>query len=125
MMGPDASSTSDVPPGQLGLIPRICRELFDVLHAGRFAPKATPPASAAGPPGGAGQPAEVLFTGSKVEAMYIEIYNEQVIDLFAPQSEGWNPEKAKPLRVREHPTSGPYVENLSRAQVTSFPAERA
>ncbi len=43
----------------------------------------------------------------------MEIYCEQVRDLL-------NPKNKKNLRVREHPSIGPYVEDLSKLAVTSF-----
>jgi kinesin family protein 1 len=47
-----------------------------------------------------------------VEVSYIEIYNERVRDLLNPRT--------KHLKVREHPSLGPYVEDLSRLVVKSF-----
>jgi kinesin family protein 1 len=44
---------------------------------------------------------------------YIEIYNEKVRDLLNPKNKG-------NLKVREHPSLGPYVEDLSRLVVNSF-----
>lgn len=49
----------------------------------------------------------------RVEVSYIEIYNEKVRDLLNPKNKG-------NLKVREHPSLGPYVEDLSRLVVTSF-----
>jgi kinesin family protein 1 len=46
-----------------------------------------------------------------VEVSYMEIYNEKVRDLLNPLS------KAS-LRVREHPSLGPYVEDLSKMIVS-------
>ncbi|XP_014862853.1 PREDICTED: uncharacterized protein LOC106930052 isoform X1 [Poecilia mexicana] len=51
-----------------------------------------------------------------MEVSYLEIYNERVQDLLKkrlPYSEGGA------LKVREHPTDGPYVENLSKHVVLS------
>lgn len=47
----------------------------------------------------------------EVKVSYVEIYNEQVLDLF---------EKLRKLKVREHPQTGPYVENLSEFNVNDF-----
>ncbi|KAH8115798.1 kinesin-like protein [Phellopilus nigrolimitatus] len=52
----------------------------------------------------------VKFT---VEVSYIEIYNEKVRDLLNPKNTG-------NLRVREHPSLGPYVEDLSKLVVSSY-----
>ncbi|KAF7723149.1 kinesin-like protein Klp8 [Apophysomyces ossiformis] len=49
----------------------------------------------------------------QVEVSYIEIYNEKVRDLLNPRNKG-------NLKVREHPSLGPYVEDLSRLAVSSF-----
>ncbi|KAI9318181.1 hypothetical protein BX666DRAFT_2026588 [Dichotomocladium elegans] len=49
----------------------------------------------------------------RVEVSYIEIYNEKVRDLLNPKNKG-------NLKVREHPSLGPYVEDLSRLVVNSF-----
>ncbi|KAJ7667510.1 kinesin-like protein [Mycena polygramma] len=48
-----------------------------------------------------------------VEVSYIEIYNEKVRDLLNPKNTG-------NLRVREHPSLGPYVEDLSKLVVGSY-----
>lgn len=48
-----------------------------------------------------------------VEVSYIEIYNEKVRDLLNPKNTG-------NLRVREHPSLGPYVEDLSKLAVASY-----
>jgi kinesin family member 1 len=48
-----------------------------------------------------------------VEVSYIEIYNEKVRDLLNPKNSG-------NLRVREHPSLGPYVEDLSKLVVGSY-----
>ncbi|CAG8500612.1 8584_t:CDS:10 [Ambispora gerdemannii] len=50
----------------------------------------------------------------QVEVSYIEIYNERVRDLLNPKN------KDKNLKVREHPSLGPYVEDLSKLIVKSF-----
>lgn len=49
----------------------------------------------------------------RVEVSYIEIYNEKVRDLLNPKNKG-------NLKVREHPSLGPYVEDLSKLVVSSF-----
>ncbi|KAL0087637.1 hypothetical protein J3Q64DRAFT_1455109 [Phycomyces blakesleeanus] len=73
-----------------GIIPRTCSELFD-----RIVEKTT---------------SSLEF---QVEVSYIEIYNEKVRDLLNPRNKG-------NLKVREHPSTGPYVEDLSRLAVNSF-----
>lgn len=73
-----------------GIIPRTCSELFERISD---------------------LTSEVLKF--QVEVSYIEIYNEKVRDLLNPGNKG-------NLKVREHPTIGPYVEDLSRLVVKSF-----
>ena len=73
-----------------GIIPRTCSELFNRI-----------------------QQNQQLNLTYRVEVSYIEIYNEKVRDLLNPKNKG-------NLKVREHPSLGPYVEDLSRLVVTSF-----
>ncbi|EKM59534.1 uncharacterized protein PHACADRAFT_137422 [Phanerochaete carnosa HHB-10118-sp] len=75
-----------------GIIPLTCSELFDRVEK----KKAADP--------------NVSFT---VEVSYIEIYNEKVRDLLNPKNSG-------NLRVREHPSLGPYVEDLSKLVVSNY-----
>lgn len=74
----------------IGIIPRTCSELFNRIIT-NSQPNLT----------------------YRVEVSYIEIYNEKVRDLLNPKNKG-------NLKVREHPSLGPYVEDLSRLVVTSF-----
>lgn len=73
-----------------GIIPKICRKLFEKICDSD--------------PG-------TMFS---VEVSYFEIYCERVRDLLNPQSQNTS------LRVREHPLLGPYVEDLSKLAVTSY-----
>ncbi|KAI7863227.1 kinesin motor domain-containing protein [Spinellus fusiger] len=73
-----------------GIIPLTCSELFVRITQ-----------------------AESLSASFQVEVSYIEIYNEKVRDLL-------NPSNKSHLKVREHPSLGPYVEDLSRLVVKSF-----
>ncbi|KAF8966416.1 kinesin-like protein [Flammula alnicola] len=75
-----------------GIIPLTCSELFERVKD----KKANDP--------------NINFT---VEVSYIEIYNEKVRDLLNPKNTG-------NLRVREHPSLGPYVEDLSKLVVGSY-----
>jgi kinesin family protein 16B len=52
-------------------------------------------------------------TTYKVEVSYLEIYNERVKDLLKKNS-------SHNLKVREHPSQGPYVEDLSKHLVTEY-----
>ncbi|KAF3698205.1 Kinesin-like protein KIF1C [Channa argus] len=78
-------------PGQEGIIPQLCEELFQRT--------------------GENNDPDVTYS---VEVSYMEIYCERVRDLLNPKSQGT-------LRVREHPILGPYVEDLSKLAVTGFP----
>lgn len=75
-----------------GLIPLTCSKLFD--DADRMM-------------------AEDSELRIRVEVSYIEIYNEKVRDLLNPANKG-------NLKVREHPSMGPYVEDLSKLVVSTF-----
>ncbi|KAF8960295.1 kinesin-like protein Klp8 [Entomortierella lignicola] len=73
-----------------GIIPLSCHELFRRIEANK-----DPTLS------------------YRVEVSYMEIYCERVRDLLNPKNKGH-------LKVREHPSLGPYVEDLSKLMVTSF-----
>src|SRR4051794_27269307 len=73
-----------------GIIPRTCNALFEKIEE-RSEPHLT----------------------YRVEVSYIEIYNEKVRDLLNPKNKG-------NLKVREHPSLGPYVEDLSKLVVNNF-----
>lgn len=77
---------------EIGIIPRICKVMFERIDRIQNDPN-------------------VKCT---VEVSYLEIYNERVRDLLNPASKG-------NLRVREHPSTGPYVEDLAKLAVQSFP----
>ena len=74
-----------------GVIPKICRDMFDRIAELQKDPHLT----------------------CTVEVSYLEIYNERVRDLLNPSTKG-------NLRVREHPSTGPYVEDLAKLVVQSF-----
>ncbi|KAI8336206.1 hypothetical protein BC941DRAFT_58400 [Chlamydoabsidia padenii] len=74
----------------IGIIPRTCSELFNRIDRNT----------------------DTSITYG-AEVSYIEIYNEKVRDLLNPKNKG-------NLKVREHPSTGPYVEDLSRLVVRSF-----
>ncbi|KAI0069239.1 kinesin-domain-containing protein [Artomyces pyxidatus] len=75
-----------------GIIPLTCMELFERVDNKKA------------------MDSNLSFT---VEVSYIEIYNEKVRDLLNPKNTG-------NLRVREHPSLGPYVEDLSKLVVNSY-----
>ncbi|KAK6431248.1 hypothetical protein LTR95_012592 [Oleoguttula sp. CCFEE 5521] len=74
-----------------GVIPRICRDMFERIDAVH----------------------EDKNNAVTVEVSYLEIYNERVRDLLNPSTKG-------NLKVREHPATGPYVEDLAKLVVRSF-----
>ncbi|XP_055083482.1 uncharacterized protein kif16bb [Periophthalmus magnuspinnatus] len=80
--------------GDKGLIPRICEGLFQ-----QIAEKSK---------------SAVSF---HTEVSFLEIYNERVQDLLQKNS---TPTDKGPLKVREHPKEGPYVQNLTRHLVQSY-----
>ena len=77
---------------EAGVIPRICRDMFERIEDIQSDPNLK----------------------CTVEVSYLEIYNERVRDLLNPATKG-------NLRVREHPSTGPYVEDLAKLAVRSFP----
>jgi kinesin family protein 1 len=76
---------------EYGVIPRICKNMFERIED-------------------MGLDKNLTCT---VEVSYLEIYNERVRDLLNPATKG-------NLRVREHPSTGPYVEDLAKLAVRSF-----
>ena len=74
-----------------GIIPRICRNMFERIEIVR----------------------SDKSLKCTVEVSYLEIYNERVRDLLNPTTKG-------NLKVREHPSTGPYVEDLASLVVRSF-----
>ncbi|XP_021510001.1 kinesin-like protein KIF14 [Meriones unguiculatus] len=78
-----------------GIIPRFCEDLF-----AQVAKKQTP---------------EVSY---HLEMSFFEVYNEKIHDLLVCKGE--NGQRKQPLRVREHPVFGPYVEALSMNVVNSY-----
>eukprot|EP00035_Acanthoeca_spectabilis_P010217 m.181040 g.181040 ORF g.181040 m.181040 type:complete len:1325 (-) comp14955_c0_seq1:125-4099(-) len=82
------------PPEQAGLIPRLCRAIFEGVETRAAAD------------------ADLRF---EVNCSYMEIYNERVFDLLDPTGG-----RDKALSVRESKSSGPFVEGLIELAVDSF-----
>uniref|UniRef100_A0AAR2LDL4 Kinesin-like protein KIF14 n=1 Tax=Pygocentrus nattereri TaxID=42514 RepID=A0AAR2LDL4_PYGNA len=80
---------------EAGVIPRFCEELF--LRLSR---------------------ADNQEVTCHLEMSYFEVYNEKIHDLLVVKDE--QNQKKMPLRVREHPVDGPYVEDLSTNVVSSY-----
>ncbi|XP_075384866.1 kinesin-like protein KIF14 [Tenrec ecaudatus] len=78
-----------------GIIPRFCEDLFAQVAKQ--------------------QTQEVSY---HLEMSFFEVYNEKIHDLLVCKGE--NGHTKQPLRVREHPMSGPYVEALSMNVVSSY-----
>ncbi|BCR87335.1 kinesin-3 motor protein uncA [Aspergillus chevalieri] len=76
---------------EYGVIPRICQDMFQRIEDIQRDKQ----------------------LGCTVEVSYLEIYNERVRDLLNPSNKG-------NLKVREHPSTGPYVEDLAKLVVRSF-----
>ncbi|CAK4032449.1 Kinesin unc-104 [Lecanosticta acicola] len=75
-----------------GVIPRICRDMYQRIE---------------------GMQEKDKNVSATVEVSYLEIYNERVRDLLNPSNKG-------NLKVREHPSTGPYVEDLAKLVVRNF-----
>eukprot|EP00730_Choanoeca_flexa_P005630 TRINITY_DN11987_c0_g1_i1.p1 TRINITY_DN11987_c0_g1~~TRINITY_DN11987_c0_g1_i1.p1 ORF type:complete len:1495 (+),score=462.43 TRINITY_DN11987_c0_g1_i1:149-4633(+) len=94
MMGPPGGSVEDA---SKGIIPRFCDELFQRARQADAASNGR--------------------TVFKVEVSYFEIYSERIYDLLAPPSKAG---RMAPLRVREHPVLGPYVDQLTMHAAVTY-----
>lgn len=94
MMGSDADP---------GIIPRVCMALFYLIQ--RHYENVEGEVEA----GIKTNPSDRQFS---VEASYLEIYNERIRDLLDPSRTN--------LKVREHPQTGVFVENLSTCAVENY-----
>lgn len=83
-------------PDQPGLIPRTCEDLFQRIEAAQ---------------------SETPNISYHVRASYFEVYNEHVRDLLVPVVPGQPPYY---LKIRESPTEGPYVKDLTDVPVRSL-----
>jgi hypothetical protein len=77
---------------QPGLIPRTCEDLFQRIESA--------------------QSPDVSFN---VRVSYFEVYNEHVRDLLVPRTE-----PPHYLRIRESPSEGPYVKDLTEVTVRNY-----
>uniref|UniRef100_A0AAV2KUB8 Kinesin-like protein KIF14 n=1 Tax=Knipowitschia caucasica TaxID=637954 RepID=A0AAV2KUB8_KNICA len=80
---------------EVGIIPRFCDDLFSELKSMK---------------------SEKVHC--HVEMSYFEVYNEKIHDLLITRDVP--SQRQMPLRVREHPVHGPYVEDLSANVVTCY-----
>lgn len=83
-------------PDQPGLIPRTCEDLFERIQAAQN---------------------ENTNIAYNVRVSYFEVYNEHVRDLLVPASPSGPPNY---LKIRESPTDGPYVKDLTEVPVRSI-----
>lgn len=79
-------------PDAPGLIPRTCEDLFQRIESSSSA--------------------NISYS---VRVSYFEVYNEHVRDLFQPRTD-----PPSYLKIRESPTEGPYVKDLTEIQVKSY-----
>ncbi|OAA77547.1 kinesin family protein [Akanthomyces lecanii RCEF 1005] len=83
-------------PDQPGLIPRTCEDLFERIQAAQN---------------------EDTNIAYNVRVSYFEVYNEHVRDLLVPVNASLPPNY---LKIRESPTEGPYVKDLTEVPVRSI-----
>ncbi|KAL1966880.1 hypothetical protein VTN77DRAFT_3845 [Rasamsonia byssochlamydoides] len=79
-------------PERPGLIPRTCEDLFQRIEA-----------------------CQSPNTSYNVRVSYFEVYNEHVRDLLVPRTD-----PPYYLKIRESPTDGPYIKDLTEVPVRSF-----
>lgn len=77
---------------QPGLIPRTCEDLFQRIEA-----------------------SETPDVSYNVRVSYFEVYNEHVRDLLVPRTDPPNY-----LRIRESPSEGPYIKDLTEVTVKNY-----
>ena len=87
------SHTMSGDSNDVGLIPRICEELFNTQNNSFFI-------------------TDNINVNYKIELSYLEIYSEEVRDLLSKNNTG--------LKVRQHPELGTYVEGLSQILVENY-----
>ncbi|PNY24852.1 Kinesin-like protein [Tolypocladium capitatum] len=83
-------------PDRPGLIPRTCEDLFERIEAAQ------------------NEDSNVAYT---VRVSYFEVYNEHVRDLLVPVVPSAAPHY---LKIRESPTDGPYVKDLTEVPVRNI-----
>lgn len=83
-------------PDARGLIPRTCEDLFERIEAAQ------------------NEDANIAYN---VRVSYFEVYNEHVRDLLVPVAPNKPPNY---LKIRESPTEGPYVKDLTEVPVRNY-----
>ena len=108
------SGSGGLDMSEIGVVPRLCKELFERVKAASVPPP-PPPVDPDGNP----HPQPVARDGRLVRAgvvvQFYEIYNESVRDLFAPTTN-----TKHTLRVREDPKTGVFVEKLTSHPVKNY-----
>ena len=99
-----------------GLIPRICKALFERIHqqSGKQAGASANSAGADTTSKGT-TTTTTTTTSNRIEVSYLEIYNEKVRDLLRSSAKA-----QQNLKVREHPKLGVYVQDLSQHIVCNY-----
>ncbi|KAL8694462.1 MAG: hypothetical protein Q9218_000874 [Villophora microphyllina] len=83
-------------PTQPGLIPRTCEDLFQRIES-----------------------SDSPNISYSVRVSYFEVYNEHVRDLLGPQPRSSDPHPFY-LKIRESPTEGPYIKDLTDLPVKNY-----
>ena len=91
---------------QEGLIPRICKELFERIQS---------KTSSSNNNNSNNNNSNISY---RTEVSYLEIYNEKVRDLLRTSQK--NQQGQHNLKVREHPKTGVYVQDLSQHIVCNY-----
>jgi hypothetical protein len=120
-----------------GIIPRLCRDLFEKiendeaaqLSAAQGSPQSSLDSPALSPSAQFAKKGGRRLT--KVTVSYMEIYNEQVRDLLKPKPKNAKPkfstrmnfdpeDEYQSLKVRQHPLHGPFVEGITTVDVDNW-----
>ena len=112
-------------PGDEGIVPRFCRELFArIEHVAAVQEDWEERAAEAGADGIEEAPPEEVAENLviRVSCSMLEIYNGKVRDLFALKKKGGGGGKPDGggLKVRDDPIKGPYAEGLTQKVVKSY-----
>jgi len=104
MFGPEGGEGTE----QVGMIPRMIREIFRQVMLGNELRKKD-----------ASESKSEVQSKLIVKVTYLEIYQERLVDLLVPKNKNpWDP--APMLKIRYHPDTGVYVEGAAEPTVTNF-----
>ncbi|CEM07092.1 unnamed protein product [Vitrella brassicaformis CCMP3155] len=95
------------PPSNPGILPRVCKTLFERVEAQNEAFSRGDPS---------------CTDECKVQASYLEIYNERLHDLLSPDKPASGPLAAAPpvLDIYSHPVFGVYIPELTEPAVKTY-----